>query len=248
MGILGTSLSRLVGSTLLLVSSSSHGGQSYDLIVPMTDISSPHSPIKASGQASFHQDLSPDSVKTQCKIKVQLLNASNKSILAYEVSVVAVPDYGGGIGLTSQADYFFRPEQELGPGAQQSLDEPTPNWSVTSRKEGSKPATPKATFQVIFVQFADGSKFGASPWGAALSTVRKQTTEQLELVLEAFRSSGDEGLRLALAKARARLDNPAFTNEVLDDIKETLEANGPKAATAEITRMLDTAQRRKSVM
>ncbi len=249
MGILNTALPRVVGSTLLLlVSGSALGGRTYDLLVQITDLSGPNSPIKASGKASFRQELSPDSVKTQCKIEIQLVNGSSKSILAYEVSIVAMSDYGGGIARTSQADYFFRPELELGPGAHESLDEPTPSWSVTPRKEGAKPITPKATFQVIFVQFSDGSKFGASQWGSALSAARQRTIKQLQLVLQGFRKSGEEGLRLALAKARGGEDNPASTDPVLDEVKETLEAKGPEAAVTEITGFLDAAQKRRSVM
>jgi hypothetical protein len=81
-----------------------------------------------------------------------------------------------------------------------------------------------------------------------LSTVRKQTIEQLQLVLEGFRSSGEKGLGVALAKARGRKDNPPFTNAALDDVKETLEASGSAAAAAKISGFLEAAQRRSSVM
>jgi hypothetical protein len=244
-----TTLLQSAGSALLLlVLNSLLAGQTHDVVLEISNVTGPDSPIEASGQTSFHEELSPDSCKTQTKIGARLVNVSKKTILAYEVSILAIPDCGGGMQHTVHADYFFRPELQFGPGAQEVADYDTPSWNVTPRKEGATPATPKATFEVIFVQFADGSKFGTSRWGTALPAVRKQTAEQLQVVLEAYRSSGEEGLALALAKARVYQDNPTFTNAILDDIKETLEAKGPEATAVEITAFLDAAQRRRSIM
>ncbi len=249
MGILNAARPGLLGATLLiLVSGSPLGGQNYDLFTQIADLSGPDSPIKASGQASFHQELSAESVKSQWKIAARLVNVSNKTVLAYEASFELFPDYGGGVCRTQQADYFFRLELEFKPGVQQTVDEDSPSVDVTPREKGAKPTRPTASFRVIFVQFADGSKFGTSQWGTALSAVRKQTIERLQIVLEAFRSSGGEGLRLALAKARARPDNPALTNAILDDANDTLETKGPGAAAVQITGFLDAAQRRRSIM
>lgn len=242
----GSRLARL--SLPLLLSSPWLLGETHDFSLPIIDVSDQGSPIAVSGQVSFHEELAVDSVKTQWTIEAHLINTTNKTILAYEVSIDAISDHGGGVHHAEQADHFFRSELEFAPGAQEIVDVATPNQQLTPRKEGDTPKAPKASFKVIFVQFADGSKFGTSNWGSGLSRSREQTLERLRAVSEQSRTSGEGGLRLALAGALAREDNPKFTTIVLEHLRQTLDAKGPDSAAAEITEFLTAAEKRLPVM
>lgn len=224
---------------------SAQGPRTHDLSVQIPPSTEQNSPIQVSGEVSFHEELFADKVRTQWTLDANLLNLSGKTVLAYEVSIEAVPDHGGGVSHLAKVDHFFRSELPFTPGAQERLNVATPNWQLTPRKPGAAPRQPEATFKILFVQFADGSRFGTSAWGNDLRAIRSQTIEHLQAISEQSRSSGETGLRLGLASALQRQDNSKFASLVLGHIRDTLAREGPDRATAEIEESLSAAEKRK---
>ena len=234
-----------VGSCLVFVAlASGLCAQTHDLSVQITDVGGSNTPIVASGQVSFHEVPSAESVKTQWSIEVRMLNVSGKTILAYEVSIRAMPDRGGPVVHTARADYFFRSELRFVTGSEETLNVPMRNWHVTPLEESARPKVPKASFEVIFVEFADGSKFGTSEWGSGLSAVRAQTIERLQSVSRQSQNSGEDGLRLALANEIGAGGDSEFARAVLNDVKTTLDDKGWRAATEQINGFLEAAKER----
>ncbi|MGB6472124.1 MAG: hypothetical protein WBE88_14810 [Candidatus Acidiferrales bacterium] len=237
----------LIGLTLVLGCAFGLSAQTRDLSVEVKDLSGPNSPITAKGQVLFQRISSADGVKTRHDIAVQLTNVSSKTIVAYEVSLQAMPDYGGGFNSTNLVDRFFRPQLQLGPGSQESWTFTDPGWD-SEPSEAIPSKEPQASFTVLFVEFADGSKFGASPWASSLSDARQRAIERMQEIETAYETSGDDGLRTSLATEIARRDDPQMTTAVLNHLKATLDSSGPDAAAKQISDFLAAAQNRKEIM
>jgi hypothetical protein len=213
----------------------------HNLSVQVVDLGGADTPIGATGQVSFREDLSGQVVKTQWAMNIQMANTSSKTILAYEVLIRAVPDYGTAVSYTARADYFFRMELSFVPGAQQTISEARSDTHEIPYKEASEPSVPKAFFEVVFVEFADGSRIGTSKWGTQLSAVRQQTIEALNSVMKQSQESGETGLRNALTEKFGAQDNSGFVRGVLNDIRTTLDTKGFVEALKQINRFLQSA-------
>lgn len=237
----------LIGLALILGCPVIVQAQTHDVIVQVTDASGPNSPITVSGQAHFQEILSNDNVKSRYDLDIQLTNASSKTILAYEVSVQGMPDYGAGFHHVYMTDSFFLPQLEFVPGAQKSETFSDPGWETVPRG-GSNPRDMKASFKVLFVEFADGSKFGASHWAATLPEVRQRAVQRMQDIEGAYEASGEAGLRSSLGTALARQDDPQTTFAVMNHLTVTLGSQGPDAAANEIKEFLAVAQTRKDIM
>ncbi len=221
--------------------------QTRDVIVQITDLSGPNSPITASGHVHFQEILSAESVKSRYDMEFQLTNASSKTILAYELSIEAMPDYGSGFSDLDKTDSFFLPQLEFMPGAQVSENFSDSGVSVEPRGRGN-PHEAKASFKVVFVEFADGSKFGASPWAQTLAGIRQKSLQRMQEIEAAYDGSGEKGFRDALGTAQSRRDDPQDTLAVMNYIKGTLDTEGAGAAVNEIRGFLAVAQTRKDIM
>lgn len=95
--------------------------QAYHLSIPVTDSTGSSSPLAIRGDVSFQVQVSPDEVKTEWDMNVSLTNISSKPIIAYEVSIEAMPDQGPGVHFLDQVDHFFRPTLSFLPGAQELI-------------------------------------------------------------------------------------------------------------------------------
>jgi len=133
-----------------------------DSTVKITDASEPNSPLSVSGDVSFHQEFSANIEATQRHLNITITNVSNKLILAYEVSIDAKPDVGAGINHVARTDYFFN--GILARGAHETISDPA--RFVESTLPDHRPTGSRAIFRVVFVEFADGLKFGSSNWGS----------------------------------------------------------------------------------
>lgn len=237
----------LIFLALILGNPAAVRAQTRDVIVQISDLSGPNSPITASGHVHFQEILSAESVKSRYDMAFQLTNASSKTILAYEVSLEAMPDYGSGFNDLRMTDSFFLPQLEFMPGAQESENFSDSGVSVEPRGRGN-PHEAKASFKVIFVEFADGSKFGASPWAQTLASNRQRSVQRMQEIEAAFDGSGEMGFRDALATAQGRQDDPQDTLAVMNHFKGTLDSEGAGAAVNEIREFLTVAQARKDIM
>lgn len=222
--------------------------QAYHLSIPVTDSTGSSSPLAIRGDVSFQVQVSPDEVKTEWDMNVSLTNISSKPIIAYEVSIEAMPDQGPGVHFLDQVDHFFRPTLSFLPGAQELITGGPSRVSQTSpRKEGTQPKDSKAVAKVLFVEFEDGSKFGRSDWGKNLSAARKVTVDRIQEILNTVQATGPDALETSLAAEVARQDNPAVTRALMNHLKDTLKASGPDAAVSALNDSLNTAEERKLV-
>lgn len=222
--------------------------QAYHLSIPVKDSTGSNSPLAIRGDVSFEVQVSSDEVKTEWDINVSLTNISSKPIIAYEVSIEAMPDQGPGVHFLDQVDHFFRPRFSFLPGAQELIKGWPSRVSQTSpRKEGTQPTASEAVAKVLFVEFEDGSIFGRSDWGKSLSGARKVTVDRIQEILNTVQASGPDALETSLAAEVARRDNPAVTQALMNHLKETLKASGPDAAVSALNDSLKTAEARELV-
>jgi hypothetical protein len=195
----------------------------------------------------FDEILLSDSVKNRYDIEIQLTNASSKTILAYEVSIQGMPDVGAGFHYLHQTDHFFRSQLHFVPGAQEVVSFSNPAWStVPGGKQDAQVAA--ASYKVLFVEFADGTKFGTSHWADNLSSARQLAIQRMQELAAARDASGEQGLRSSLAVVVTRSDDPQTTRTVMAHLKETLDSEGSDAVGHEIKEFLSTAQARREVM
>lgn len=204
----------------------------HDLSLLVKDVSAPGSPLTASGNVSFHVVMSATNIDTQCAFSVTVLNRFPKPILAYELKLDAMPDYGIGIQHSTQRDNFFRINSLLMSGLSDETESPALSTATIPIKAGSPPLarTPEATVEIVFVEFADGSKFGKSPWGDGLTAARKALLTQLQSFKQTYADGGGNSLRTSVQSA-AGLDYPWIENKFeMLRIKSIIDANGPEAA------------------
>jgi hypothetical protein len=176
-----------------------------------------------------------------------LVNASTKTIVAYEVSIEATPDYGGGFEHVQQVDHYFDPQLQFVPGAQESLTFSGPGWS-TGPRGNAAPAVPRASFTVLFVEFSDGSKFGTSHWAAKLSDGRQRAVERMQEMAAAYQDSGEDGLRGSLTAALGRQDNPFATLALMNRLKWILDSEGPDGLAKEVNEYLAAGHAHREIM
>jgi hypothetical protein len=221
--------------------------QAYNLPVPVTDSTGSNSPLAIRGDVTFHVQVSSDNVKTEWDMNISLTNISSKPIIAYQVAIDATPDQGAGVHHLKQVDHFFGPTLSFPPGTQEFIKEPSRVLQTELRKKGTQAVDSKAVAKVLFVEFEDGSTFGRSNWGNALSGVRKVTVDRIQEILNTVQATGPGALETSLAAGVARQDNPALTRALMNHLKETLRASGPDAAVSALNDSLNSAEERKLV-
>lgn len=221
----------------------------HGLSLPVKDVSAPGSPLTASGNVSFHVVMSATNIDSQCALSVTVLNRSPKPILAYELKLVAMPDYGTGIQRSTHVENFFR-NSLLMSGLSDQTERPALSTGTIPVKVGSPPLarTPEATVEIVFVQFADGSKFGKSPWGDGLTAARKALLTQLQSFKQTYADGGGNSLSTSVQSA-AGLDYPWIENKFeMLRIKSIIDANGAEAAAVYIENSITAAVQHQAAM
>jgi hypothetical protein len=210
--------------------------------VTLVDESPPDSPLKASGQIVFHEELFQNAVKTRWDLDIAITNVSSKDILAYQGEINAIPELGPPVREIDQPDFFLKP-QIMTPGYQQVLKlDPGPTGTVDYDSSQQQPKVAKATFTVSFVEFSDGSTYGTSKWGRVLPKARRVTVARFQELEQAYKNGGETELKNALDAALARKDNPSPTTDLLEQLKLILDQDGSAAVTAKIEETLTAAK------
>jgi hypothetical protein len=221
--------------------------QNYSLV--LKDESAADSPIKASGQVKVHRESSEGTETGSIAFDVQLQNVSQKPILAYQITIDVIPELGRSIHHTLLADLFFK--KDLLPGEEDGYQNSLPalSYQTESPSGTTNPRTTGASFNVVFVEFADGTSYGKkSSWGNALPNARTAAIEQMKASVQAFETSGEPRLRATLSAALARADLPNQTKDVLQSVKLTLDEKGLDAALSRLNNFLSAAAKRNGVM
>jgi hypothetical protein len=216
--------------------------------VPLIDAGPPDSPLKASGQIVFHEELLENAevdcghcLKTRWDFDIIVTNISSKDILAYKGEINATPELGLPVREIDEPDFFFK-SQIMTTGYQRVLKlDPGPTGTVDYDPSHQQPKVAKATFTVSFVEFADGSTYGTSKWGNALPKARRVTVARLQELEQAHKNGGEAALKNALDAALARKDNPSQTSDQLEHLKFIFEQDGSAALAAIIEESLTLA-------
>lgn len=227
----------------------SRQNQSRSYSLALQDQSPIESPIKASGTVNIREEQSSNAVSNKVDFDIRFKNASLKPIVAYDVLIVVTSEHGPIIRHRQFADFFFRKELELAPGADDMFQLELPGVLSEPRRTGVRDrANVEATFDVEFVEFADGTTYGSSTWGNALHQARQAAIQQMKASVEEFQAHGNDGVRASLGAAITRPDNLKHTTDVLRGIRQTLETDGGEAAVSEMTRFIVAAETRRNLM
>ncbi|MGB8521605.1 MAG: hypothetical protein WCD43_01445 [Candidatus Acidiferrales bacterium] len=236
----------ILTSVISIASCSAAYAETHDFSIQLSDLSPASSPLQASGQASFHVDVTTGTVFESCALDGRLRNASSKAILAFEASLDLLPGYSGGVHQDYDIDYIFD-DHLLEPGSQIPIQERPQPWQMPTNGQIS-PRKARAEFRVTFVQFADGSTFGKSSWGDALSGERKTKIGIMTALLQAYQSRKEVGLSSAIADGLAKSDNSISVKIWYRELKDIMDAKGAKACVTEIESRLANAKSRMDVL
>jgi hypothetical protein len=225
--------------------------QTRNTTIQITDGSLAESPLRVIGNVSLDEQTFADKLVVRDALDAVLTNVSSKTIIAYEVVLDVFPGQGGGSHEQYTDDRFFG--NEIQPGSQYLLQQTHGRSQVIPLSDVTRVLRPaQAQARVVFVEFADGSKFGASKWAAGLSTERMHAVTRLNGFLKAYENGGDTPLADALANSLgAQSSDDTFGTDaslVANHVKSILDSKGSGAAVAEIHRFLDNANQRKSIM
>jgi len=218
-------------------------------VVEITDISSSDSPLKISGHVSFEEVVTDIEAKARYSLDATLTNVSSKPIMSYHIAMSVSPSIGPGVNAQYTDDRFFRDEMIAQPGGAALLQETASTWRavpIANAAPESKVAVVKA--KVVFVQFADGSRFGDEKWGAKIRNERVGAISDLNAATSAYASgiSVNEGLQSALNNSKANFTS--INSVILSHVKDILDSKGATAALAEMQKLLKTADQRKSYL
>jgi hypothetical protein len=216
---------------------------SRDYIVSVNDEMPPGTPVKSTGQVVVHEELSGDSVKEKLAFNISFRNISPKPILAYDIVVDVSSENGPVLHHKCRADFLFRKELELAPGAEDLFQLETPSIQ-TSRPNTQTAAKAEVHVNVEFVEFVDGTAYGKSTWGTSLSQARLEAVDAMRAAIQAFEVNGDAGLRDSLDGALAKKKLSKHGTDVLRGLKAILDSDGSEIAVQRMNSFLEAAQRR----
>jgi hypothetical protein len=219
--------------------------ETHDLSIALTNLSTAGSPFQASGQAQVHEEISADSVKTQWAVDASLTNVSSKPIVAFEVMLELLPDHGAGVHFDYQVDSFFTGDT-IEPGSQYLLQEKPSQWLMSPYHPGAAIQKERAELRVVFVEFADGTRYGGGRYANSLNDARSLAVFHLQALLQAYESGEAGALSKAINLALGVPANPSTTRVVLTRIKSILNGQGIDAAAAKIREWLDRAGHRRA--
>jgi hypothetical protein len=216
---------------------------SRDYVVSVSGETPADSPVKAAGQVVVHEEQSGDSLKEKLAFDISFRNDSPKSILAYDIVVDVSSENGPVVHHKSRADFLFRKELELAPGAEDLFQLETPSIQTT-RPNTQTAAKAEVHVNVEFVEFVDGTTYGKSTWGTSLSQARLEAVDAMRAAIQAFKANGDEGLRGALEGTLAKKNLTKHGTDVLRGLKAILDSDGSEIAVQKMNSFLEAAQRR----
>jgi hypothetical protein len=229
---------------LVLVASMSQavGRDTRDITAAISDLSAQDSPLKIFGQVIFHELNSGDKLSVGYDIDGEIRNVSLKPVIAFDVSVSLLPQYGG-IGRDQEfvTDYIFG-RDALEPGSKYSMSGLTPGGDTMPYQGETPVRAARAEARVLFVQFVDGSTFGKSAWGDNLGNERRAEIALYRSLLQAYEKDKASGLSSAITEGFAKPNITKGVNAALGGVQDELSSKGPEAAAEEIRGRLANAQ------
>jgi hypothetical protein len=243
------------GATFALVLQASPQGRPYETRLPVTDKSSADAPLRAVGNAMMATEITSQGIESTAELTSTLKNISSKSIVAFEVGIDLSSNYDGGEHATHRLDCFFD-DSPLMPGATSDVFV-GPRKIIVPWQRSNHPVTldeihsanqARADVSVFFVQFSDGTTFGASQWTSTLTVQRKNMIVIMGSLLRAFDEHGDQGLKSAIEKEQAKPGLPPELLAHLSLIQKKLRESGASVTAQYIKDRLANAQSRSKLL
>jgi len=222
------------------------GARPESISVPLVDKTQAGSPIEVSGKVSLQETVAGNQVQWSWGQHVVAKNISGKPILLFTATLTQIGRHprgkyaGPGDGPTYELgeDRFFA-KNAIKPGESLVLRDTTPDTGqleccINPLDESGQP---QAEFQVLFVQFVDGSTFGdvseAREWLARRATI----LGGLRGLIKSYSEQGESGFL-----ADVRRQQPWSASLPFADIRKSYDENGLKAAITRAQEILALAE------
>jgi hypothetical protein len=209
-------------------------------VAKISDLSERGSPIGATGEVAFQEQIAGNAVTTQYQAKLEIENKSKESIVAYQISLDLLPPTGIGTHIDYRRDYLFE-ENLIMPNSRETLEKEG-NSRLVSDSHSDSRQNARAELRVIFVEFADGSHFGSSDWGTNLRLSRQATIDRLAGLLHSYQQGKDAAFQTSLSDAIITSRNDDYLMATLSGIDETLKSKGIGVAVEEVRNKLSHAK------
>jgi len=127
--------------------------------VPVVDKSELGSPLQITGNITFIDQITGNSIISSSDYELKARNVSGKGIIFLLVHFTEMGPREGGIGHRIQWDNFFR-DEELGPGTVFLLDRSSGGRQIGYFNPLGPSRDPVAEVRVVYAEFSDGSVYG----------------------------------------------------------------------------------------
>ncbi|HLW84483.1 MAG TPA: hypothetical protein VKR60_04655 [Candidatus Sulfotelmatobacter sp.] len=209
------------------------------------------SPLEVHGRALIHEVIAGPEIEWSWGANVVVKNISNKPITLVFATLTELgrhPESGHPAGLGDGPKYIIAEDRffktDIQPSDSVVLRDTKPG--VLGRgccvNSVDKVRSPEAEFEVIFVQYADGSTFGNPAAATEVFARRKAIVTALQQLIESQADDGDH-FNDKLSQQCASLGNP-----ICPQINRALGRGGERAALAEARRLLDISERHAKLL
>jgi len=214
-----------------------------------------NTPLRGDGRVTYSTKIAENNVETEYEVDAKLSNISPKPVVAFE----AIVDMDLGYSVGTHAEYHFDSFFDADPLM------PGSSWDISAapRRDSMPfiggrgqapnreivPAMREPVFEVriSFVQFADGSEFGASKWGNALPQQRRDLTALIRHLLDEFDKNKEDGLSSAIDTKLSDQDNSMNdTSSFLLALRFKLHEKGAAATVDYLRKCLQNARQHES--
>lgn len=166
--------------------------------VPLSEISSPRCPLRIEGMVTTTDEMSSGSSNFSFRTNVSATNVSTKDILLLVIEMDILGMAGFGMKNNEIDDYFFMQEAFKSSTTKLFTNTELP---IGFKNDSPNPSSvSKATAKVMFVQFSDGSTWGASEHGRDALLQRRLTSRELARLEQTYVAKGGQELANELEK------------------------------------------------
>jgi Cu/Ag efflux protein CusF len=150
---------KVLATLLLFLFSILESWAQTSVTVPVLDKSELGSPLQITGNITFTDRITGNSISSSSDYELKARNVSGKEIIFLLVHFTEMGPREGGIGHYIQWDNFFRNE-EIPPGTVFILDRSSGGKQIGSFNPLGPSRDPVADVRVLYAEFSDGSIYG----------------------------------------------------------------------------------------
>lgn len=226
---------------ILVVFAVSVLGETRVATVTVQDKSAPGSPFAVSGTAEIGETLSGNEVRTSISYRVAVRNFSGRTVLAFAAQLQVFPSFGGPQQFDTNIECFFAADV-LNSGQEDTLSQRFPAESVEPHDPNTSAQTPRAEFRVLFVQFLDGSIYGAESLGQPIMLRRRITWKHLRELERTYKRNGEA----AFVELLNETVEPPEVNTFFENLRVTQRQEGTQPTLNRVLAALRFAKERQA--